>query len=386
MKLTLRFLDDLTPHAPAWDALLARQDAPTPFMRASFLQALGRTGAACPETGWQLLWPTLWEGDTLLATAPLAIKGHSWGEFVFDQAWARAYAQHGLQYYPKAVVAVPFTPVPGSRLLAVDDAHRALLARALRDWTEAQGLSGLHLLFGSEADARALRELNFATREQPQFHWQRDPAWASFDDFLAAMKRDKRKKIQQERRHVRDAGVQVRVVAGEAITEADWAFFYRCYARTYALRGNPPYLPEGFFQQAFPEPRGGDRWVLLIAEHEGAPIAASLLAQSADGSTVYGRHWGAVLDLPFLHFELCYYAPLAWCIANGVQCFEGGAQGEHKMARGLLPVPTQSQHWLADPRFADAVGRFAEEEQAAVAAYEAELAARSPFKPVQPGA
>lgn len=374
----LRLIENLAAlPAAQWDALLAQQDAPTPFMQAGFLQALANSGAASVATGWQACFALLTEGDTLLAGCPLYLKSHSWGEFVFDQAWARAYAQHGLRYYPKALVAVPFTPVPGSRLLAVGAAERAILAQALIAWAQSQGVSGLHLLFGSTADTAALQGLGFAEREQPQFHWQRDPAWRSFEDFLAALRRDKRKKIQQERRHVAEAGVSVRVVAGEAITEADWVFFYRCYARTYALRGNPPYLPEGFFQQAL---GGTGHWVLLLAEQEGEPIAASLLAVDAQRSVAYGRHWGAVRDLPFVHFELCYYAPIAWCLAQGISRFEGGAQGEHKMARGLLPVPTTSQHWLADERFADAVGRFVEEEQAAVAAYEAELVARSPFK------
>ena len=376
----LRLIEDLKQLPSAqWDALLAAQSAPTPFMQAAFLQALQTSEAASIETGWQTCFALLSQGDELLAACPLYLKSHSWGEFVFDQAWARAYAQTGLRYYPKALVAVPFTPVPGSRLLARSDEDRALLAQALVAWVKAQGLSGLHLLFGTDDDARALQGLDFARREQPQFHWQRDPAWRTFEDFLAALKREKRKKIQQERRHVVDAAISTRVLVGDAIAEADWRFFYRCYARTYALRGNPPYLPEGFFQQAM---RHGNQWVLLLAELGGEPIAASLLAVDRQGQVAYGRHWGAVVDVPFLHFELCYYAPLAWCIAQQIDRFEGGAQGEHKMARGLLPVPTHSHHWLADPRFADAVTRFADEEQAAVAAYEADLAARSPFKPM----
>lgn len=361
--------------AADWDALLAAQDAPTPFMRARFLLELARASAV-PETGWTACFALLKDGDALLAACPLWLKAHSWGEFVFDQSWARAYAQQGLRYYPKALVAVPFTPVAGSRLLAVDDAARRLLAQGLMGFVEQQGLSGVHLLFGSAADARALDGLGWATREQPQFHWQREAGWQGFDDFLAALRRDKRKKIQQERRRVMEAGVSVRVRIGPDIGAADWAFFERCYAATYAVRGNPPYLAEGFFAQAL------DDWVLLIAEQGGEPVAASLLAWDRQRQTAYGRHWGCVREIPCLHFELCYYAPIAWCLAQGVQRFEGGAQGEHKMARGLLPTPTRSQHWLADPRFADAVGRFTEEEQAAVAAYEESLVARSPFKPV----
>lgn len=374
MPAQLRLLTDLPEAFPAWDVLLAAQDQPTPFMRWRYLRELVRGGSARPHTGWTPCFALLEEGEggPLLAACPLWLKAHSWGEFVFDQSWARAYAQQGLDYYPKALVAVPFTPVPGSRLLAVDAVQRQQLARGLMAFVQQQGLSGVHLLFGSEADAAALDGLGWATREQPQFHWQRDPAWTAFDDFLAALRRDKRKKIQQERRHVREAGVSVRVLEGAQIGAADWDFFVRCYANTYAVRGQAPYLADDFFAAAL------DDWVLFIAEQGGERVAASLLAR--DGAIAYGRHWGCVREIPFVHFELCYYAPIDWCIARGIARFEGGAQGEHKMARGLLPTPTRSQHWLADARFADAVGRFSEEEQAAVAAYEAELAARSPFR------
>lgn len=374
----LHLLSDLPAEFPAWDALLERQDAPTPFMRWRFLRELVAGRSAVPETGWTPCFALLKQGDALLAACPLWLKAHSWGEYVFDQSWARAYAEHGLRYYPKALVAVPFTPVVGSRLLAVDDAARALLARGLMAFVEQQGLSGVHLLFGSAADEQALEGLDWSAREQPQFHWQREAGWNGFEDFLAALRRDKRKKIQQERRRVQEAGVTVRVQMGAEIGTADWAFFERCYAETYAVRGQPPYLQPGFFAAA------SEDWVLLSAEQGGQAVAASLLAWDRERGVVYGRHWGCVREIPCLHFELCYYAPIAWCLARGVQRFEGGAQGEHKMARGLLPTPTRSRHWLANARFAQAVARFTEEEQAAVADYEEALAARSPFKGASP--
>jgi uncharacterized protein len=371
----LHFVEDLRDLPPAWDALLAQQAAPTPFMSRAYLSALQTSASAVPETGWQACFALLQEGSELLAACPLWLKAHSWGEYVFDHAWARAYAQHGLRYYPKGVVAVPFAPVAGSRLLANSGQSRSLLAQALSGFCAQQKLSGIHLLFGDEADAMALQ--GWATREQPQFHWQRASHWQGFDDFLADMKRDKRKNIQQERRRVREAGVTVRVRVGAEIDETAWRFFERCYANTYAVRGQSAYLQPGFFAKAMPL---GSDWVLLVAEQEGQPVAASLLAWDRAQQTVYGRHWGCVRDIACLHFELCYYAPLAWCLDNGVQRFEGGAQGEHKMARGLLPVTTRSQHWLADERFSEAILRFTEQEQAAVAVYEDELAARSPFK------
>jgi uncharacterized protein len=228
-----------------WDALLAQADAPTPFMSSRYLQALLHSGAARPDTGWTPQFACLMDGERLVAACPLWIKAHSWGEFVFDQAWAQAYARHGLRYYPKGLVAVPFTPVSGSRLLAEDDASRALLAQALMQACAELGLSGLHLLFGSHADAQALQGLGWATREQPQFHWQRAPHWTSFEDFLADLKRDKRKNILQERRHVRDAGVSQRVQVGAEIKADDWTFFERCYANTYAAGLLQPGLARG---------------------------------------------------------------------------------------------------------------------------------------------
>ena len=372
----LRVLQDLDELPQAqWDALLDQSDCPSPFMRAGFLRAL--RGAANPATGWAPHFLTLWQGAQLLAGCPLYLKQHSWGEYVFDQAWARAFAAHGLRYYPKAVVAVPFTPVPGSRLLARSAALRHELAAQGLAWTQQQGLSGLHLLFSSPDDALALNGLGLAQRQQPQFHWHNDGAWVTFEDFLQALRRDKRKKVQQERRRVAEAGVNMTVLRGAQIQASDWAFFYRCYAQTYAVRGQAPYLPPEFFASAL---SGTDEWVLLRAEREGQPVAAALLAVDGVRRVAYGRHWGALQDIPCLHFELCYYAPLAWCIDQGIARFEGGAQGEHKMARGLMPVSTSSHHGLTDAAFHDAVLRFTEAEQAAVAAYEEALVARSPFR------
>ncbi|MBN8503014.1 MAG: N-acetyltransferase [Burkholderiales bacterium] len=373
-RFQLRCVQDLASLPDAWDDLLARQDAPTPFMRRDFLQQLQASGSAVAESGWQACFVLLEAGDRLCAAAPLWIKAHSWGEYVFDQAWARAYAQHGLRYYPKGVLAVPFTPVPGSRLLAEDDLARATLVRQLPLLASELGLSGLHLLFGSAADAAAMPANEWARREQPQFHWQRQPAWSSFEDFLASLRADKRKKILQERRQVRESGAQMRVQRGHEIGAADWAFWARCYAATYAVRGQTPYLADDFFAAC------GVEWLLFSAELDGERVAASLCAWDAERGVLYGRHWGCLREIRSLHFELCYYAPLVWCLAEGAQRFEGGAQGEHKMARGLLPVATHSFHCLADDRFADAVRRFSVQEQAAVQVYEAELVARTPFR------
>ena len=378
--------------AQAWNSMLACQSQPTPFMRHEYLTALGGSGSATPDTGWTLHAVTLWQDGALIAACPLYLKDHSYGEYVFDWAWARAYAEHGLHYYPKALVAVPFTPVPGTRLMARDAAARAALVQALRTWCEGAGagVSSLHVLFGSDEDIAACASAGLMLRHTVQFHWNNaaDAGYASFDDFLASLNQEKRKKIRQERRRVAEAGVSFRWALGSDITSADWDFFYRCYERTYLEHGNPPYLTRDFFarmQSAMPE-----HWLLFIAERGGRPIASSLIAISAYPSSVtgqkysefvaYGRYWGALERVDCLHFEACYYQPLQWCIAHGVQRFEGGAQGEHKMARALLPVPTHSAHWLAHPAFADAVGHYLEREGVGMANYLEQLQARNPLR------
>jgi len=372
----------------AWDALLAISDRPTPFMRHAYLAALHDSGSAVARQGWTARFATLHDAQGGLAAAcPLYLKTHSYGEYVFDHAWAQAYARHGLNYYPKALIAVPFTPVPGSRLLARDALAREALAHAARDWAAAQGLSSLHLLWGSPQDLAACDAAGFMARHQVQFHWK-NQGWTDFDQFLAGLTQEKRKKIRQERRRVHEAGVRFRVSEGCGITDADWDLFYRCYSQTYWEHGNPPYLTRAFFQ-AMQENMPRD-WVLFVAEREGAPIATSLIAFRGDvqatGSqndaekVAYGRYWGALERVDCLHFEACYYQPLQWCIAQGVARFEGGAQGEHKMARALLPERCESRHWLAHPRFAEAVDDFLGRERRGVAGYLDDLAARSPLK------
>lgn len=372
--------------AGAWNALLARQPggAGGPFMRHDYLAALDESGCAVAATGWGLQWLTLWRADELQAAAPLYLKSHSRGEYVFDWAWAEAYERHGLAYYPKGLVAVPFTPVPGPRLLALDAQARAALLRALIAHCEQLGLSSLHLLFAAEQDIAACRAAGLLLRQTVQFHWQnrQDSGYADFDAFLATLKQDKRKKIRQERRKVLDAGVTFDWKRGSEIQTEDWDFFYRCYERTYLEHGNRPYLSRDFFARLQQTQPG--LWLLFIARNAaGERIAASLLALSDDSDrpeAAYGRYWGALERVDCLHFEACYYQPLAWCIAQGVQRFEGGAQGEHKMARALLPVTTWSAHWLAHPAFSDAVERYLEQEGEHIGAYLEQLESRSPLK------
>ena len=383
----------------AWNQLLSQQQLPTPFMRHEYLSALHHSGSAVPQTGWTPHFVTLQHPVTkqLLAGCALYAKTHSYGEYVFDWAWANAYGQHGLAYYPKGLMAVPFTPVTGSRLLASDGASRRALVQTVQQHAEQQGWSSLHLLFGTDEDIQSCTESAWMTRQTVQFHWENHlpdqeaadtehwKPFETFDGFLASMRQEKRKKIKQERRKVAEAGVRFRVLVGQDITGADWDFFYRCYERTYLEHGNAPYLSRAFFQhmaQDLPE-----HWLLFIGERDNRPIAASLIGISEAPSshttsikTAWGRYWGALERVDCLHFEACYYQPIEWCIQNHWHRFEGGAQGEHKLARALMPVATSSAHWLSHPDFSQAVARFLSREQEGIANYVNELEQHAPFK------
>ena len=386
LNYVTRVQDDWSAIPPkAWDGLLAKQEAPTPFMRHAYLSAMQASQSASPETGWTLQAISLWrdtpDGQVLAAACPLYLKTHSRGEYVFDHAWADAYERHGLPYYPKALVASPFTPVPGSRLLAESDgARQALLARLL-ELCQTNDIPSLHILFGSPQDLQACAQAGLLQRDQVQFHWQ-NTGWRDFDDFLASLTQEKRKKIRQERRKVDAAGITFRAVRGPDMSAEDWAVLLRCYQQTYWEHGNAPYLTPAFF--AAMRTDMAQNWLLFVAERAGQPIAISLigLQLNSEGQpdVAYGRYWGALERVDCLHFEACYYQPIEWCIAHGVKRFEGGAQGEHKMARALLPTPTHSAHWLAHPAFSEAVARFLEREQAGVENYLDALNQHSPLK------
>ncbi|MCA1856526.1 GNAT family N-acetyltransferase [Massilia oculi] len=360
----------------AWDALLASQDNPNPFLSWAFLHALHASGSAAPETGWQPQYIVLYQGERLAAALPLYVKDHSYGEYVFDWAWADAYRRHGLPYYPKLLAAIPFTPVAGPRLLATDAAARAALVEVLVATQESAGVSSTHVLFPPEEQARQLREAGFMLRSGVQFHWL-NGGYASFDAFLATLEQKKRKNIRAERRKVREAGVTLRRVRGRDAVDADWVLFNRCYRRTYQAHHSTPYLNLDFFRRigdTMP-----DNILLVIASRAGRDIAASLVIHNE--RTLFGRYWGELEHVPCLHFEAAYYQPLEFCIEQGIAVFEGGAQGEHKMARGFLPTRTWSAHWLAHPSFADAVERFLERERDGIDDYLDELNERSPFRP-----
>lgn len=369
----IRVLDSLSQITAAqWDALAGNQ----PFLCHAFLHALEATGCVDRDAGWQPRFLTLWRDARLCAALPLYEKSHSYGEYVFDWAWAEAYHRSGLRYYPKLLSAVPFSPIQSSRLLAADEDARAALLDAALAHARASGLSSLHILFPPPQEAELMARRGMLLRYGVQFHWL-NPEYRGFEDFLATLSRDKRKKIRQERRRVAETGIRFVHLVGNDIRREHWRFFNRCYKRTYALHRSTPYLNLDFFlriAETMPE-----NLMLVMAERCGEPVAAALNVFTAD--TLYGRYWGALDYVPSLHFETCYYQAIEFCIARGIRTFEGGAQGEHKLARGLLPVRTCSAHWLAHPEFADAIERYLAREAIGVDHYIDELNEHSPFKP-----
>jgi predicted N-acyltransferase len=358
---------------PAWNRL-AGDD---PFLRHEFLSALHETGCATAATGWTPSYLIARERGALAAAMPLYVKTHSYGEYVFDWAWADAYCRHGLEYYPKLLSAIPFTPVTGQRVLATDPRHAKLLIAAALKLARELEVSSLHCLFPAREEAEAMARQDMMLRRAVQFHWL-NRGYTSFDDFLAGMSHDKRKKIRQERRRVREAGISHRRLEGAEIGDGDWRFLARCYRQTYREHHSTPYLNLEFFQRigrTMPE-----NLLLVLAERDGRPIAASFNVRNK--TRMFGRYWGTLEYHSGLHFETCYYQTIEYCIARRLEAFEGGARGEHKLARGLQPVETLSAHWLAHPEFTAAIERFLAREGAGVAHYLDELNERRPFKSV----
>ncbi|MEO6024474.1 MAG: GNAT family N-acetyltransferase [Burkholderiales bacterium] len=349
-----------------------------PFLRYEFLRNLERSGCVSIETGWAPKHLTLHRDGELVAAMPLYLKTHSYGEYIFDWAWADAYHRHGLRYYPKLVSAVPFTPVTGMRLLTNEPAlqHR-LCVEALR-LAQDSGASSLHVLFLPEDQAAQLKSATFLSRDSVQFHWHNQD-YENFGGFLAEMSHDKRKKIKQERRKLHDHGVCFEWLEGNDISEADWLFFGRCYRATYREHQSTPYLNLDFFLSIgrdMPE-----HLVLVKAWIADQPVAVAL--NFKNGDRLFGRHWGSVGYIPGLHFETCYYQGIEYCIERKLKIFEGGVQGEHKLARGLLPVKTYSSHWLAHPQFSDAITDYLARESQGIERYVDELNGMSPFKAKQ---
>jgi len=366
--------------AASWDALVAADPDSNPFLQHAYLDALHSSGAAIARTGWQPQYVTLWRGEDLVAAVPLYAKAHSYGEYVFDWSWAQAQERLGVPYYPKWLVAVPFTPVNGTRLIAVDADARRAAATALLDVARSQDLSSLHVLFAPPAQIELLAGEGLLVRTGLQFHWCNED-YGSFEDYLAALTQPRRKNVRAERRKVRDAGVVLERRSGADIREQDWNFFVSCYENTYAEHGSPPYLNLDFFLALGRNMPGN--LMLVLALRDGRPVASALAVIDRDRSVLYGRYWGAVVHVPCLHFECCYYQMIEFAIEQRLRVLEGGAQGVHKLSRGLDPVPTQSAHWLREPQMRAAVARFVNSERRAVIATIDELnehrALRSPL-------
>jgi predicted N-acyltransferase len=371
-----RFLHRLSDIPAAdWDAL---HDGSNPFVSHAFLAGLEAHGCLRPEWGWRPRHFTLWDGDTLVAAMPGYLKDNSHGEFVFDHAWANAYARHGLDYFPKWLGAVPYSPVTGPRLLARDDVDRAVLVEALRAEVERIGWSSAHVNFHRAEDDAAFGP-GWMLREDIQFQWHNPGDWRDFDDFLAAMDHKRRKNIRQERSKLARSGVTYRVVHGDEASEDDLLAMHGFYLQTFAEYGNSPALTLPFLRHlAASMPR---RLVIFLAECDGTPVAGALCLRGAD--TLYGRYWGGA-TLPGLHFETCYYQGIEYCLREGLIRFEPGAQGEHKLARGFLPQIVRSRHWVAEPAFAGALAGWCASEREDVARYALALAGHSPFKSADP--
>jgi predicted N-acyltransferase len=358
--------------AAAWDSLAGDSN---PFITHAFLRALEESGSAAPETGWMPRHLVLEDSSgAMIGAAPVYLKSHSLGEYVFDHGWAHAYEQAGGRYYPKLLCAVPFTPVPGPRLLAHGAEAQALLATSLIEITKRHELSSAHITFLEEAQAKRLGDQGFLIRTGYQFHWH-NRGYSNFEDFLAELSSRKRKSIRKERAQAL-AALDLRVAVGRDIGESDWDLFFEFYSETGSRKWGSPYLTRAFFSllhAAMPE-----KIVLVLAERAGRPVAGALNLLGPDA--LYGRYWGAIEHHPFLHFELCYYQAIEFAIAHGLARVEAGAQGEHKIQRGYLPVPTFSAHYIHDSGFREAVARFLDQERREAATEMAALAEYSPFK------
>ncbi len=361
--------------ADEWNKLAGDQ----PFLRHEFLYNLEQSGCATTETGWESQHLTLWRDRELVGAMPLYLKHHSYGEYIFDWAWADAYHRSGLNYYPKLLSAIPFTPVTGTRLLAREESLRKRMANAAVELAQELNASSVHILYPTQAQATELASNSYLQRHSTQFHWH-NRGYRDFDDFLSTMSHDKRKKIKQERRKLVDQGIHFERTEGMEISAADWTFFNQCYQITYRQHHSSPYLNLDFFLRLGRDLP--DHIVMFKAIADGKPIAAALNLKSS--GRLFGRYWGAPAYVPGLHFEVCYYQGITYCIEHGIEIFEGGVQGEHKLARGLMPIKTYSNHWLADPQFSAAIADYLARESLGTLRYMEELNEMTPFKNTLP--
>ncbi len=363
--------------AATWNGLVAATDPHrNPFLNHAFFAALEQSGSATRRTGWTPRHVVLRDGASVVGLLPMYEKTHSQGEYVFDHGWANAFEQAGGSYYPKLQCSVPFTPVTAPKLLTAspDKAIRRALLTAAEHYAAGRGISSVHATFVPEADAALAAEAGWLLRTDTQYHWH-NAGFASFDEYLEPMSSRHRKVTRRERRDALE-GLTVRWLSGADITEAAWDAFFDFYQDTGNRKWGRPYLNRKFFSML--GAAMADRTVLMFAYDGTTPIAGTLNMLGAD--TLYGRYWGATREVPFLHFELCYYQAIDYAIAHGLQTVEAGAQGEHKLARGYAPATTRSIHWIGHEGLRDAIGRFLRQERASVSREQAALAEMTPFK------
>ena len=364
--------------ASEWNALLNGND--NPFVSYEFLDALENSGTIRENYGWRVVHLALYNahGD-LIAACPSYLKHNSHGEFIFDWAWAQAYAQNGLDYYPKLLCAVPYSPVTGPRLLARNRTDKRALILAMQQSCNELNLSSAHANFLEDDDITLFREVGWLARTDIQFHW-RNPCdakrWQNFGDFVASMSAKKRKNILQERAKVANAGLRIERRAGAELNASHWAQIHALYQLTFDSKGNTPALTKAFFLD-FSARSPAQVLAVLAIDASDTIIAMALCFRSS--TTLYGRYWGASVEIPGLHFECCYYQGIEYCLEHGLDTFEPGAQGEHKLARGFLPTQTHSSHFIVDRRFRDGIARHLAEERRQRDAYQAELFLHSPF-------
>jgi hypothetical protein len=362
--------------AASWDALDADG---SPFLRHAFLASLERTGCVGASTGWQPAPITLHDDRGLAAAVPAYVKAHSFGEFVFDFSWAQAYAQHGLAYYPKLVLGVPFTPASGARLLVrpgLDAAKmRGALIQAIHEFATDRNFSSIHGLFVAEPDREAFAGAGWLARHDVQFHWHND-GYRNFDHYLESFTAEKRKKAKRERRRVAEEGITFETLLGPAIDRASIDETYDLHRDTFLRHGHEPYLTRAFFREM---PAAlGDRFMIKRARCAGETVAVAVFFWS--GEALYGRYWGASEQHHSLHFETCYHQGIEFCIERGIQRFEPGTQGEHKVSRGFVPANTWSMHWIVEPKFRAAIGDYLRREGAHVDEYARDIGSHVPYR------
>jgi len=369
----LRQIDDIA--ARDWNSL---QGAECPFLRHEFLAALEHSGSVGAGSGWTPAHLAIFDDARLVAAAPVYRKTHSWGEFVFDFGWAQAHERHGLPYYPKLLLAVPFSPVNCNRLLLAPDLPaaplRAACAQELAARCETQGLSSAHALFVSDEELPAFTAQGWLARSDVQFHWH-NRGYGSFEEYLATFRSEKRKQIRRERRRAPEAGIHFLTLHGDEISQAQLQFAFEVHQRNFHLHGHEPYLNFSFFEEI--ARTLGKALVVKLACRGDVPVAAAIFLASA--TTLYGRYWGAVGDFHSLHFETCYHQGIEYCIEHGIERFEPGTQGEHKIVRGFEPCATHSVHYIVEPGFRRAIADFLQRERVAVDHYSESAAAHVPF-------